>query len=178
MRTPRIHFRERLYRGVPDVEVTSVKPGGGGHVWLGWDRDTGGHRGWGHDRRLLLPRRHDHVRERQAPRGCVVRGNPCHLGGGIRGLHDRLIIRWVQALRDGRLGPMLCAQQSLPIGGMMRVTLSLAMVDIIPQCMCFWEHESPVCMVHARMFLNLFSSNLMYFHLGDFVLDVVMYKLT
>ena len=28
----------------------------------------------------------------------------CGSGGGIRGLHDRLIIRWVQALRDGRLG--------------------------------------------------------------------------
>ena len=29
-----------------------------------------------------------------------------------------------------------------------------------------------------RQILNLFSSNLLYFHLGDFVLDVVMYILT
>ena len=68
VRTGRLHRRECLHRCVPDVEDTSVEPRGGGHQHL----DPGGRRGWGHDRWLLLPRRHSHVRERQAPRGCVV----------------------------------------------------------------------------------------------------------
>ena len=52
----------------------------------------------------------------------------------------------------------------------MRVTLSLAMVKSLPPVPVFFGAREPG--------VQFSSTNLLYFHLGDFELDVVVYILT